>query len=82
MPKYESIEFEHHSIGVAPSHPYDLNTMVHDFHATTISNLTDIEACLAELNLTYRMCFTGHPAETAESIRKLAPIRKMFFSWK
>lgn len=78
LPNGHKIEFNNTAIGVKYFFPYEFNIMAYPFNASTVSDLRDIEDCLAELNIIYRISFTGHPSETSETLQKIVPVVTFF----
>ena len=72
------ITFEDISYSVAIVCEYSFNTMVHNFYASTVTNLNDINQSLALLKVIYHISFTGHPCEEPESFEKIVPIIKRY----
>ena len=78
LPSNHEVEFDRTAIGVRLFFPHEFNTMAYYFKASTVSELRDIEPCLAKLNIIYRISFTGHPSECSESLQKVVPIITCF----
>jgi len=72
------IDFEDISYLVDIICKYSFNTMVHNFYASTITNLNDIEQSLALLKVKYHISFTGHPCEEPDSFKRIVPIIKRY----
>lgn len=51
-----------------------LNTMVHSFWASGITDMEVIRGGVATLRLDYRISFTGHPSEEAEYFEVIVPV--------
>ena len=53
-------------------------TMAHNFQASTITNLTNIEQSLGVLKVNYHISFTGHLFEKSRSFEKIVPSIKRY----
>jgi len=73
------IDFRHISYSVGIMCGYAFQTMAHDFWASTITDLTDIEQSLALLRVTYHISFAGHAYKELRSFEKVVPIIKRYF---
>lgn len=78
LPDGHEIEFKRTAISVRLFFPYEFNTMAYYFKASTISDFKDIKPCLAKLNITYNICFTGHDSECSKILQKVVPIVTCF----
>lgn len=53
---------------------YELNTLVHRFHATAFGEMPRRQNGLGTLRLDYHVSFTGHPSEEAKWFEVVVPI--------
>ncbi|MFZ1036549.1 MAG: hypothetical protein WAU61_11680 [Smithella sp.] len=72
------IDFDYISYSVAIICEYAFQTMAHNFQASTITNLTNIEQSLGVLKVNYHISFTGHLFEKSRSFEKIVPIIKRY----
>ncbi len=72
------INFENISYSVPTVCRYEFETMVHDFHASTVTNLIDIGNCVGRLKVTYELF--GHPCVKPDSFEKIVPIIRRYYS--
>jgi hypothetical protein len=82
LPNDYTIEFDKTAIGVRYFFPHEFNILAHTFHASTISDLRELEDCLAKLNIVYRISFTGHPSEGSETLQKIVPVVTFFKEYR
>jgi len=79
LPNGIRVEFDSVGISEWSDIPFDGKMMVHGIYLSSISNLTAVKACIADLTIKHCFSFTGHPLENETEIynRKVL-IRKYF----
>ena len=53
---------------------YEMDTMVHDFWASAVTNIKTIEHVVGTLRLDYHISFTGHPYEEPTFLETVVPL--------
>jgi len=68
LPDGIRVEFDSVGISERPNIPFNGRMMVHTIYLSSISNLTTVKSCIANLTIKYCFSFTGHPFEDAAEI--------------
>lgn len=74
LPEGEPIKFDDVSITETPEVDFQLNTLVHGFWASGITEMEEMESRVGKLRLNYLLSFTGHPSEGQNSVEYVVPI--------
>lgn len=72
----EEIEFDEVAYTEDTEAEYKLNTMVHGFWASAVTDMETIRNTVAKFRMDYHLSFTGHETETAESFEAIVPLVK------
>jgi len=81
LPSKQVIIFDEIAFTEDPICKFDMETMVHDFWAAGIADLKVIRNGLGTLRLDYRISFTGHTSEKAQSLEVVVPLIKRTSSY-
>jgi hypothetical protein len=68
------IEFDEVAFTEDTEAEYKLGTMVHGFWASAVTDMDTIRNTVATFRMDYRISFTGHEDETAESFQAVVPL--------
>jgi len=74
MASGKEIEFEEVAYTEDTEAEYKLNTMVHGFWAWAVTDMDTIRNTVATFRMDYRISFTGHESEKAESFETVVPL--------
>lgn len=72
LPSGKVIEFDH--IRYSDSCKYEMETMVHDFWASAVTDVKTIKHVVGILRLDYHISFTGHPYEKPNFLETVVPL--------
>ena len=70
----EEIEFDEVAYTEDMEAKYKLNTMVHGFWASGVTDMDTIRNTVANFRMDYHLSFTGHESETAQSFETVVPL--------
>ncbi len=74
LPSGKRIEFSEVSFTEEPECKFQMNTMVHGFWASGITEMMKMENGVGVLRLNYWLSFTGHSSEKPKSVEYVVPI--------
>ena len=79
----KEIEFKEVAYTEDTEAEYKLNTMVHGFRASAVTEMDTIRNTVAKFRMDYRMSFTGHESESAEFFETVVPLvrRETVYDW-
>lgn len=72
----QEIEFDEVAYTEDAEAEYKLNTLVHGFWASGVTDIGTIRNTVATFRMDYRISFTGHEYETARSFQAIVPLVK------
>lgn len=75
LPNGQRIDFETISYPVHPEIPFNGKFLVSELHLATVSELTKVSTCAADLYIRFHFSFTGHPSEEAEQHSYISVVR-------
>jgi hypothetical protein len=70
----KEIEFDEVAYTDDTEAEYKLDTMVHGFWASGVTDVDTIRNTVATFRMDYRLTFTGHESETAKSFETVVPL--------
>jgi hypothetical protein len=70
----KEIEFEEVAYTEDTEADYKLNTIVHGFWSSAVTDMDTIQNTVATFRMDYRISFTGHEIEMAESFETVVPL--------
>lgn len=76
LPNRDSVVFDEVGYADPTWCNYELETMVHEFWASTVTDMPVLEDRLGTLRLDYHLNFTGHPYEEPAFFEVIVPLVK------